>query len=76
MLYLGRLRLRREINVFGVALRSRDSSTGIVTRLQAERLGIRIPPEVRNRPFPQNVQTGSEAHPASIRWVPVFFRGG
>ena len=76
ILHLGRLRLRRGIKVLGVALSSRDSSVGLVTRLQAEGLGIRIPPRVRNCPLPQNAQTGPEAHPASIRWKPGFFRGG
>jgi hypothetical protein len=51
MLHLGRLRLRRGISVFGVTLRSRDNSVGVVTRLQAERLEIRIPPGARNCPF-------------------------
>jgi hypothetical protein len=51
VLYLGRLRLRRGIQVFGVAPKSRDSSAGIVTRLQAEGLGIRILPRIINCPL-------------------------
>jgi hypothetical protein len=53
MLHLGCLRLRHGIQVFGVALSSRDSSVGIVTRLQAEELGICIPLRIRNCLLPK-----------------------
>jgi len=42
-----------------------DSSDSIVTRLQAGRSGVHSVAETRDFSPLQNIQTGSEAHPAS-----------
>jgi hypothetical protein len=48
-----------------VIIRNPNRVLGIVTRLQAGRSGFRIPIAARDFSPLQNVQTGSEAHPAS-----------
>jgi hypothetical protein len=54
---------------------SHHSVVGILTTLQDGRYEVRIPKRIRDFSVPQNVYTGSGAHPASYSMVPGFFLG-